>query len=295
MKRVACFGTYVRRRMAANHLGIILEDFARDLQSAGYLRCSIQEYLRVAEHFGFWLGRRHLPPQQITPGIVDRFVRLHLPRCRCPKPAATTARGCRTALHRLLELLQRRGWVAHRRETLTPIDRLIGRFDHYLSQVCGLADATRLYRRRNSRQFLTWRFGQHPPRLGQIHRCDLLGFVGSRAKSLRPRSVRVLTTSLRSFLRFLQMEGRVKPALVAAVPSLPAWERSTAPRTLSREQLADLLRSFDRSTPLGRRDFAMTLCMTELGLRLSEVAQLSLEDLDWRKGTLRLTKNKTGR
>jgi hypothetical protein len=35
--------------------------------------------------------------------VVERFVRLHLPRCRCPKPAATTARNCRTALHRLLE------------------------------------------------------------------------------------------------------------------------------------------------------------------------------------------------
>jgi Phage integrase family len=39
----------------------------------------------------------------------------------------------------------------------------------------------------------------------------------------------------------------------------------------------------------------MTLCMTDLGLRLSEVTQLSIEDLDWRKGTLRLPKNKSGR
>jgi integrase len=103
--------------------------------------------------------------------------------------------------------------------------------------------------------------------------------------------VKVLTVSLRSFLRFLQMEGRVKPTLAAAVPPLPAWERSTAPRTLSRGQIADLLRCFDRSTPLGRRDYAMTLCMTELGLRLSEVALLSIDDLDWRAGTLRLAKN----
>jgi site-specific recombinase XerD len=107
--------------------------------------------------------------------------------------------------------------------------------------------------------------------------------------------VKVLTVSLRSFLRFLQMEGKVKPTLAAAVPSLPAWERSTVPRTLSRGQIADLLRCFDRSTPLGRRDYAMTLCMTELGLRLGEVALLSIDNLDWRAGTLRLAKNKTGR
>ena len=140
-----------------------------------------------------------------------------------------------------------------------------------------------------------WRFGKRSLRLEQIRRGDLLRFVASRAKALGPRSLKLVTASLRSFLRFLQTEGRVKPLLVAAVPSLPAWERSTAPRTLSRKQLADLLHGFDRSTPLGRRDFAMTLCMTELGLRLGEVAQLSVDDLDWRKGTVRLVKNKTGR
>jgi integrase len=120
-------------------------------------------------------------------------------------------------------------------------------------------------------------------------------FVGARAKTLRPGSVKVLTVALRSLLRFLQLEGRVKPTVLAAVPSLPAWERFTAPQTLSRRQIADLLRSFDRSTPLGRRDYAISLCMVELGLRLSEVAQLSLDDLDWRQGTLRRVKNQTGR
>ena len=296
MKSVGIFSAQVQRRMAANPLRIILEDFASDLESAGYLRSTIQEYLRVAEHFASWLARRHLSPPQITAEVVERFVRLHLPRCHCPKPAATTARNCRSALHQLLRVLQRRAVIVQKPALLTPIDRLVGGFDHYMSQVCGLADATRLQRRRFSRQFLRWRFGrQHRLRPEQIRRPDLLRFIGSRAKTLRPGSVKVLTASLRSFLRFLQMEGRVQPTLVAAVPSLPAWERFTVPPTLSRQQIADLLRSFDRSTPLGRRDYAMTLCMTELGLRLSEVAQLSIADLDWRKGTLRLIKNKTRR
>ena len=295
MKQAALLWPHVRRRMAASHLGIILEDFARDLEGAGYLPCTIQGYLRVAEHFGHWLGRRQLLPPQITTEVMERFVRRHLLRCRCPKPAPTIGRNCRTALHRLWEFLQKRELIVLRPERVTPIDRLIGRFEQYMSQVCGLADATRLHRRRFSRQFLMWRFGKRPPRPEHIHRSDLLGFVGARAKTLRHGSVKVLTVSLRSFLRFLQMEGRVKPTLAAAVPSLPAWERCSAPRTLNRKQIADLLRGFERSTPVGRRDYAMALCMTELGLRLSEVAQLSLDDLDWRKGTVRLTKNKTGR
>ena len=295
MKRIAFFSSYVQRRMAASHLGIILEDFAHDLEGAGYLRGTTQGYLRDVEHFAHWLEGCRLSPRQITAQVMERFVCVHLPRCRCPKPAATTARNCRTALHRLLEFLQKRKIIVQKPEPLTPIDRLIGSFEHHLSQVCGLTDATRLYRRRYGRQFLMWRFGKQPLRLRQIRRSDLLRFVGWRAKTLRPGSVKVLTASLRSFLRFLQMEGRVKPTLAAAVPSLPAWERCPAPRTLSRDQIAELLRHFDRSTPVGRRDYAMTLCLTDLGLRLSEVAQLSIEDLDWHQGTLRLPKNKSGR
>lgn len=295
MKRVELFSAFVRCRMAASHLGIILEDFARDLEKAGYLSSTIRDYLRVAEHFSFWLARRHLSVRQITAKLTNRFVRLHLPRCCCPKPANSTARNCLPALHRLWEFLQRRGVVVQRSEPSTPIDRLLGSYEDYMSQTCGLAHATRVHRRRYGREFLRWRFGKQPLRPEHIQRSDLLRFVGSRSKVLRPASVKVLTISLRSFLRFLQMQGRVKPAVVAAVPSLPAWERFKVPQTLNRKQMADLLRSFDRSTPLGRRDFAMTRCMTELGLRISEVAQLSIDDLDWRKGTLRLAKGKVGR
>lgn len=295
MKRVNLFSAYVRRRMAASHLGIILEDFARDLEKAGYLLSTIREYLRVAEHFSFWLARHHLSERQITAELINRFVRLHLPRCCCPKPANSTARNCLTALHRLLEFFQRRGVVVQRSEPSTAIDRLVGSYEYHMSQTCGLADATRLHRRRYCREFLTWRFGKKSLRPEQIQRSDVLRFVGSRSKFLRPASVKVLTVSLRSFLRFLQLQSRVKPSIVAAVPSLPAWERFRMPQTLSRKQIAGLLRSFDRSTAVGRRDFAMTLCMTGLGLRISEVAHLSLNDLDWRKGTLRLVKSKVGR
>lgn len=295
MKPVVLFSAYVRRRMAANHLGIILEDFARDLQGAGYSHHTIQGYLRIVEHFGSWLEHRHVVGQEITAELIDRFVDRHLPRCCCPRPASTTARNNRTALHRFWDFLQRRGFIVQRPKPLTPVERLIERFESYMSQTCGLAETTRVQRRRFSCQFLTWRFKKQPPRPEQIQRPDLLHFIGLRCKTLRPASVKVLTVSLRSFLRFLQLEGQVAPTLAASVPSLPAWVRFPVPEILPQQQIARLIGSCDRSTPLGRRDYAMILCMTELGLRLGEVVQLSLDDLDWRQGTLRLAKTKTGR
>ncbi|TDI46462.1 MAG: hypothetical protein E2P02_05000 [Acidobacteria bacterium] len=80
-----------------------------------------------------------------------------------------------------------------------------------------------------------------------------------------------------------------------AVPRVPEWTLSRLPKSLTREQLDRLLASFDRTTSIGRRDYAMTLCLSQMGLRSCEVVQLLLEDIDWRAGTLRIARNKSRR
>jgi site-specific recombinase XerD len=55
------------------------------------------------------------------------------------------------------------------------------------------------------------------------------------------------------------------------------------------------LRSFDRSTSAGRRDYAIALCFSELALRANEVAALTLDDVDWRALTVRLRQTKQRR
>jgi hypothetical protein len=48
-------GRWVRRRMAANHLSIILAGFVQHLHARGYTRPVIHRYCQVVEHFGRWL------------------------------------------------------------------------------------------------------------------------------------------------------------------------------------------------------------------------------------------------
>src|SRR5512135_3350617 len=120
-------------------------------------------------------------------------------------------------------------------------------------------------------------------------------FTAEYAARCRPGSARVAADSLRGLLRFLQLQGHCGPALVAAVPHIPQWQLDHLPRTMTDEQLRRFLGRFDRSTATGRRDYAMALCQVDLGLRVSEVAALCLEDLDWRQATLRITGGKTAR
>ncbi len=98
-----------------------------------------------------------------------------------------------------------------------------------------------------------------------------------------------MVTALRSFVRCLRLRGLCDARLLGAVPTIPNWKLSHLPKVLAGEQVRVMLGSFDRDTPLGRRGYAIALCLVRLGLRACEVARLSLDDIDWRRGVLRVT------
>jgi len=102
-------------------------------------------------------------------------------------------------------------------------------------------------------------------------------------------------TALRSLFRFLRVQGYVDERLEQAIPAVAHWRMATLPRCLTEQQLTQVLAAFDLRTPCGLRDRAMVLCLSTLGLRPGELAELHLEDLDWRSGTLRLRTRKTRR
>jgi site-specific recombinase XerD len=122
---------------------------------------------------------------------------------------------------------------------------------------------------------------------------DVVGFIGVSARRYNPRTLELVATSLRSFFRFVRAEGLVGDRLEAAVPMVP-HRRSGLVRYLDPGLLEQLICSLDSSSERGLRDRAMILCMARLGLRVSEVVRLLLDDIDWRAGVIRVLARKTG-
>jgi integrase len=121
------------------------------------------------------------------------------------------------------------------------------------------------------------------------------GYVLEQARHLAAPSLHPLCINLRNFLRFLEFSRRLPPKLTSAVPLLPPRAVPTLPKMLQLQERRKFLNSFPRSTPRGRRDYAIALCLSELALRSHEVASLTLEDLDWRALTVRLAQTKQRR
>jgi site-specific recombinase XerD len=180
-------------------------------------------------------------------------------------------------------------------ETRNSIRSIITDYDDHLQEVAGLAPATRLYRRRYAGEFLQSVFGNGPiswPRLRAEHVRD---FITSYGRTGRLATAQVSACALRNFLWWLRFCGRIGPELITVVPHIPRWRLATLPPVLSGDQLTNLLGTFDRTTPVGRRDLAMAVCMVDLGLRVTEVADLKLDDVDVTARTLLLVGGKSRR
>jgi integrase/recombinase XerD len=96
----------------------------------------------------------------------------------------------------------------------------------------------------------------------------------------------------RSFLRFLLQEGLIQRNLAAAVPTVARWRLASLPTALRQDEVNGLLRAADLQTPFGRRDYAIVLCISELGLRASDVANLEIDGIDFDSQVLRLRQHK---
>jgi integrase/recombinase XerD len=80
----------------------------------------------------------------------------------------------------------------------------------------------------------------------------------------------------------LFLSGQIPRDLAASVPRVCKYRQSTPPAFLSPEEVARVLATPDRSTPTGRRDYAILLLLARLGLRAGEIVSLELDDIRWR-------------
>lgn len=269
-------------------LGLYIDSYAAELRREGYPQQTSESQIRLIADFSRWLAKRRITAQEISAELFQPYLR------------ARARRRCRTgselrALRRLLNLLVREGVVpGPALPAGTPADRLATEFRLYLRQERALASTTQSYYLTFVSEFLRERFGVGPVDLSHLCATDVTGFVQRRAASIQSKRVQLMTTALRSFLRFARYRGDIEKDLAACVPAVANWRLSTIPRALPPRQVECVLASIDRKKAMGRRDYAILLILARLGLRAGEIKALTLEDLDWREGLITV-RGKAGR
>jgi site-specific recombinase XerD len=269
------------RRLKSGPHGQLVELYAARLVEVGLGRQGTWRSLNLVSDLLSWIARSRSVLADLDEHMVNRYLR-HRAR------KWSIYRGDRAALKRWLLVLRDAGTIAPPASLpITPQDQISAEFGEYLQKERGLALRSILRLLPTIRQFLceTW-----PARgdLGRITQSDVVRYVERHAQDGSPQSGRVMCTSLRAFLRYLHHKGLNPVPLAGCVPSIREWKFAHLPTYLSAEQVQNVLDSCDRVTAIGQRDYAVLTMLAKLGLRANEVASLTLDNIDWRSGEMRV-------
>ena len=255
--------------------------FREELESQGYRRHAVADQLRVMAHVSRWLASNGLSENDFTPGRVEQFLGARRAAgyvlWRSPKGVAP-----------LLAYLRGVGAAPVPEATTpsTPADSLLGDYRRYLLQERGLAPRTVRGYLDVARLFLEARPAVSGLRLEEVTASDIIEFVAAECRHRSTGAARHVVNGLRALLRYCYLAGMTTRPLAAAVPTVAHWRLAPLPKALEPRDVAALLRSCDRRTMFGRRDFAVLTVLVRLGLRAGEVAGLLLDDINWRSGIL---------
>jgi len=166
------------------------------------------------------------------------------------------------------------------------MDTTIHVFLSYVRVEKGLAQNTILAYGRDLKKFSAFlaKRGKHEAK--EVNRDDVVDFLSALYKEkLDSRSVARYLVSLRSFYKYLMMEEQVRldPTDNLESPKI----RQSLPSYLRVEEVDRLLAAPNVETPIGLRDRAMLEVFYSSGLRVSELLNLRLSDLDMRMGCVR--------
>lgn len=160
------------------------------------------------------------------------------------------------------------------------------RYKRYILLEQGLSENTRMAYERDVARFLAWLKEEKLDPLYVVletfHRyTEALFEVG-----VAPRSIARMLSGVRSFYRFLQLDGYIEqdPTELLESPRLPKH----LPAVLTLEEVDRILAAIDLSLPEGQRDHCIIEILYSCGLRVSEVCSLKLSDLFLDEGFIRV-------
>lgn len=162
---------------------------------------------------------------------------------------------------------------------------LVEEYLHFLAVERGASLNTLEAYSRDIRQFLEYAEASGAASPLAVNPENVTGFLGElRGQGLSPASVNRKLAAIRGFYKYLLREARLEENPLARVETARTWMR--LPGTLSRDEMETLLAQPAEATPAGIRDRAMLELLYATGIRVSELATLTLNRVNRQMGFL---------
>jgi len=174
--------------------------------------------------------------------------------------------------------------------TKDPLATICDHYRDYLVEVHGFSRNTIAGRLVTASDFLRCALRPGEPTTA-LRRAHVDRYLVVKGAVLTRHSLRQTVGQLRGFLRFAAAKGLlVEPLDVIDTPRI--YREELPPRALPWKMVQELLRSVDRTSISGGRDYVILHLMAYYGLRASEIAGLRLASIDWVAKTCRIEQRK---
>lgn len=104
-----------------------------------------------------------------------------------------------------------------------------------------------------------------------------------------------LLSTLRGFMKYLFEQKLIAADYSKRIPKYRIIGQPKLPSTYSKKEIEKLIDSVERSSPIGKRNYAIILLAARLGLRASDIARLKFANLHWETSTIEIEQVKTGK
>jgi site-specific recombinase XerD len=241
-------------------LDVHLAQFLAALAAAGYAAKTQHDKRRAIVPFIRWTQDAQLAAADLDEARVDAFLaRPSRRRWKCREPE-------RAAVRSFLEHLRAVGAAPPLRSSEpAPSEALVRRYLGHLRCDRGLCARSVDVYSPFVRAFVAVQ--RLPEHLASLDASDIRAYLLDRSMDRSTSFVRLLTAALRSFLRFLFLDGGSAIDLSTAVPPVRRWSLAGVPPFLTPEEVELVIEVADRSTARGRRAFAILLLLAGAGGR----------------------------
>lgn len=276
------------RGLDAGPLSPVIADYIAVLRGQGYRAGTVRGHLCLFARLNRWLVERGLGLVELDEGVLERFAMR--PLCR-----RKSLGGEVSPLLRLLDMLRGAGVTPPPSEiALSPAQSLAQSYRRFLREERGCADWTISNYARHIDCLLDAQFGRGEPDFSRLQAREVSAFVQRNAREHSQAQMKQMVTALRSFLRYLHYRGLAERDLGPAVPNVAHWRMTALPKHLPSGTVQRVIEACDRTSALGRRNYAILLLLARLGLRAGEIIALRLEDIDWQSARLTVRSKKGG-
>lgn len=123
---------------------------------------------------------------------------------------------------------------------------------------------------------------------------QIMSYINETLSHLSAPTMRSTVGHLRKFLKFCYLNQFTTLNIGKMIPSVRNYSLAKVPTVWEKDSLQKTLESIDRTTSIGKRDYAIMLLAATLGLRISDILNLEFSSVDWEKQQIHIVQQKTG-